>query len=152
MLFRDFSPPFNKVFSAAPLYRLLRFAHGFVFAPQIFFFTDMQEDCRRRWWRGCLPRPKTQTKKPRDESRGFRKWRLPTLPRYSAVQYHRRCWVCCPLRAALPRPSAPALCLAPRPLRHYRLLPHDTSPTTTTKIYGLSQSKVLVTLAVYVYI
>ena len=41
----------------------------------------MQEDSRRRWWRGCLPRPTTQTKKPRDESRGFRKWRLPTLPR-----------------------------------------------------------------------
>ena len=37
---------------------------------------------------------------------------------HNAVQYHRRCWVCCPLRAALPRPSAPALCLDPRPLRH----------------------------------
>ena len=69
----------------------------------------MQEDSRRRWWRGCLPRPTTQTKNPQDESRGFRKWRLPTLPRYSAVQYHRRCCLSlCPCLSLLPSPlSAP---------------------------------------------
>ena len=74
----------------------------------------MQEDSRRRWWRGCLPRPTTQTKKPRDESRGFRKWRLPTLPQRSAVPSAMLSLSLRPLSALCPRPS-PLRCLPPLP-------------------------------------
>ena len=47
----------------------------------------------------------TQTKNPGDESSGLRKWRLPTLPQYSAVQYHRRCCLSALCSLCCPRPS-----------------------------------------------
>ena len=63
-----FLSPFNKVFSVAPLYRLLRFAHGFVFAPQNFFIG---------WGRltPCIAGHAIQRKNPQDESQRFSKWR-----------------------------------------------------------------------------
>ena len=36
--------------------------------------------------------------------RCLRKWRLPTLPQYSAVQYHRRCCLSAPVSLPRPRP------------------------------------------------
>ena len=73
-----FLSPFNKVFSVAPLYRLLRFAHGFVFAPQNFFIG---------WGRltACIAGHAIQRKNPRDESQRFSKWRYLLSPRCSVV-------------------------------------------------------------------
>ena len=61
---RFFLSPFNKVFSAAPLYRLRRFAHGFVFAQQNFFIG---------WGRltACIAGHAIQRKNPQDESQRF---------------------------------------------------------------------------------
>ena len=74
---RFFLSPFNKVFSAAMLCRLLRFAHGFVFAPQNFFIG---------WGRftACIAGHAIQRRNPQDESQRFSKWRLPTIPQRSA--------------------------------------------------------------------
>ena len=54
----------------------------------------------------------TKTREPGDFSSSSRKWRLPPLPQYSAVQYHRRCcvWAALPplsLRSAMLRSPAP---------------------------------------------
>jgi len=95
----------------------VRFAHGFVFAPQNFFIG---------WGRltACIAGHAIQRKNPQDESQRFSKWRLPPLPQYSAVQYHRRCCLSalCPLSAALAplRSAVSRLCplshSLPRPL------------------------------------
>ncbi len=61
----------------------------------------------------------TKTRDPGDFSSISRKWRLPPLPQYSAVQYHRRCCL-----------SAPVLSVALAPLRSAvsRLCPLRCSP------------------------
>ena len=104
------------------LCRLLRFAHGFVFAPQNFFIG---------WGRltACIAGHAIQRKNPQDESQRFSKWRLPTLPQYTAVQYHRRCCLSAlcprpsPLRCLPPLPAPPLSALSPAPARRRRAQP-----------------------------
>ena len=105
-----------------------------------------------------------QTKKPRDESRGFRKWRLPTLPQCNAVPSAMLSLAAA--LAPLPRPSAAPLSapLSPAPARRRRAQPTPrmahTAPHSATpppmrhtrggkrrlflpgqKRYGLSQKR-----------
>ena len=49
----------------------------------------------------------TKTREPGDFSSSSRKWRLPTLPQYTAVQYHRRCCLSL-LPSPLSAPLSPA--------------------------------------------
>ena len=81
------------------LCRLLRFAHGFVFAPQNFFIG---------WGRltACIAGHAIQRKNPQDESQRFSKWRLPTLPQRSAVPS--AMLSLCPVPSPLSAPLSPA--------------------------------------------
>ena len=84
----------------------VRFAHGFVFAPQNFFIG---------WGRltACIAGHAIQRKNPQDESQRFSKWRLPTLPRCNAVPSAMLCvWALARLCRAPLRP----LCVSPRAL------------------------------------
>ena len=142
------------------LCRLLRFAHGFVFAPQNFFIG---------WGRltACIAGHAIQRKNPQDESQRFSKWRLPTLPQRSAVPSAMLSLsaALAPLRSAALRRSL-ALSRARAPQARTAHTPHGslrahTAPHSATpppmrqtrggkrrlflpgqKRYGLSQKKV----------
>ena len=120
------------MFSAAPLYRLLRFAHGFVFAPQNFFIG---------WGRltACIAGHAIQRKNPQDESQRFSKWRLPTLPQRSAVpsaMLSLAAALASPLRCLPPLPA-----LSPAPARRRRA--HRRPPRASEALregYGATRS------------
>ena len=94
-----------------------------------------------------LWRVATYTKSPRGiNPRCLPKWRLPPLPHYSAVQYHRRCCLSLlpsPLRSAvsrlcplsLPRPRAAGAHTAARPAP----LMHFSQPNDHHSLMGIAK-------------
>ena len=88
-----------------------------------FFLSPKKNFAKREkkgWGRltACIAGHAIQRKNPQDESPRFSKWRLPTLPRYSAVQYHRRCCL-----SLLPSPlcrASPLRCSPLSPARRRR--------------------------------
>ena len=105
--------------------------NDFFFPPKIFAKRE-----KKGWGRltACIAGHAIQRKNPQDESQRFSKWRLPPLPQYSAVQYHRRCCLSALCSLCCPRPS-PLRCspLSPAPARRRRAHPTPSATADTAR-------------------